>query len=157
MPSSEPQEKPLKKIRILRTGSITFTLAGGLCKLIASQWICLVFYMLMINTTCVTRLEQMELKQLSEPWHLKEHLALMVPQGFYKAYRAIVKQDIWNVLSTFSRTGTMPQAWKDTFIVLIPKRSNPTMPSHHWPISLCITIYELINKVLTFKLKDCSR
>ncbi|PKU61028.1 Putative ribonuclease H protein [Dendrobium catenatum] len=41
----------------------------------------------------------------------------------------------------------MNMEWKDTLVVLIPKSSNPSIPSAHRPISLCNSIYKIMAKV----------
>lgn len=47
----------------------------------------------------------------------------------------------------------MPKCWKDTFITLIPKRSNPMTISDYRPISLCIVVYKMVAKILVNRMK----
>ncbi|KAL0904527.1 hypothetical protein M5K25_026651 [Dendrobium thyrsiflorum] len=44
--------------------------------------------------------------------------------------------------------GVMDSNWKDTLIVLIPKKDYPMDPSNYRTISLCKTIYKLVEKIL---------
>lgn len=47
----------------------------------------------------------------------------------------------------------MPEGWNETFIVLIPKNSNPSKIKDLRPISLCNMVYKLIAKVIMNRLK----
>ncbi|PKU82800.1 hypothetical protein MA16_Dca006098 [Dendrobium catenatum] len=42
----------------------------------------------------------------------------------------------------------MCKDWKDIVVVLIPKTSNPSIPSAYRPINLCNSIYKIVAKVL---------
>ncbi|KAG0468564.1 hypothetical protein HPP92_017892 [Vanilla planifolia] len=47
----------------------------------------------------------------------------------------------------------MPKAWKDTLVVLIPKRQGASKPEHFRPISLCNVIYKIVARILAERLK----
>ncbi|KAG0500607.1 hypothetical protein HPP92_000679 [Vanilla planifolia] len=47
----------------------------------------------------------------------------------------------------------MPEKWKETLVVLIPKRRGACMPTQFRPISLCNTIYKIVARVLVERLK----
>ncbi|PKU65997.1 integrator complex subunit 11 [Dendrobium catenatum] len=46
----------------------------------------------------------------------------------------------------------MSSSWKETLVILIPKINNPLSPSNFRPISLCMSIYKLVAKILLNRL-----
>ncbi|XP_020706090.1 uncharacterized protein LOC110116734 [Dendrobium catenatum] len=68
--------------------------------------------------------------------------------SFIKDFWQIIKGDIWLAVEQFLNSGVMNESWKETLIVLIPKIKSPQEPVHYRPISLCLTIYKLIAKML---------
>ena len=54
----------------------------------------------------------------------------------------------------FFRSGKLLKQVKHTFITLLAKIDNPSAINHFRPISLCSTIYKIISKILTNRLKD---
>jgi hypothetical protein len=73
--------------------------------------------------------------------------------AFYKATWSWSKQDVHNLVSTFYDTASLPTELNQTFITLIPKKPNPTIPQDFRPISLCNVIYKIISKSLADRLK----
>ncbi|XP_020701076.2 uncharacterized protein LOC110113008 [Dendrobium catenatum] len=72
--------------------------------------------------------------------------------SFMKDFWNVIKDDVWAAVFQFLSSCTMEQFWKETLIVLIPKIKCPQEPSHFWPISLCMTIYKVIAKMLLNRL-----
>ncbi|KAI0488449.1 hypothetical protein KFK09_028280 [Dendrobium nobile] len=71
-----------------------------------------------------------------------------ITYSFIKFYWNIVKEDFVNALNHFLNYGNMDYNWKYTLVVLIPKVSNPLMPSNYRPISLCNLVYKIAAKVI---------
>jgi hypothetical protein len=72
---------------------------------------------------------------------------------FYKASWNWVKQDLLHLVSHFYSTAILPQEINQTFLTLIPKKPNPSIPQDFRPISLCNVIYKLIAKSLADRIK----
>lgn len=47
----------------------------------------------------------------------------------------------------------MPSSWKDTYIVLIPRKTNAKRVNDFRPISLYNIIYKIVAKILAARLK----
>ncbi|XP_020681220.1 uncharacterized protein LOC110098664 [Dendrobium catenatum] len=75
-----------------------------------------------------------------------------ISYSFIKGYWKIIAQDIREAIFQFISTGKMNEKWKETLIVLIPKVQNPVDPSQFRPISLCLSIYKIIAKLLLNRL-----
>ncbi|XP_028556426.1 uncharacterized protein LOC114581138 [Dendrobium catenatum] len=64
--------------------------------------------------------------------------------------------DCWKMKSKAAKLNStmacMYYNWKDTLVVLIPKVSNPLMPSNYRPISLCNSVYKITAKVILNRL-----
>ncbi|KAI0499477.1 hypothetical protein KFK09_017681 [Dendrobium nobile] len=73
--------------------------------------------------------------------------------SFMKDFWNVIKDDVWAAVFQFLSSCVMEQPWKETLIVLIPKIKCPQEPSHFWPISLCMTIYKVIAKMLLNRLE----
>ncbi|KAI0496466.1 hypothetical protein KFK09_022783 [Dendrobium nobile] len=73
--------------------------------------------------------------------------------AFIKDFWHIIKDDVWLAISQFLLSGVMDQTWKETLIVLIPKTKCPQEPINYRPISLCMTVYKLIAKMLLNRLE----
>jgi hypothetical protein len=73
--------------------------------------------------------------------------------AFYKASWNWVKQDLLHLVSDFYSASILPQDINQTFITLIPKKPNPTIPQDFRPISLCNVIYKLIAKSLADRIQ----
>ena len=76
----------------------------------------------------------------------------MTPAFFQKHWR-IVGRDIINLTKHFFRTGEIIQGLNDTNLVLIPKKTNPTLVGELRPIALCNVIMKVITKVMANRLK----
>ncbi|XP_020679050.1 uncharacterized protein LOC110097147 [Dendrobium catenatum] len=71
-----------------------------------------------------------------------------ITYSFIKAYWSIIKADFWKALNQVDCYGELNKEWKETLIVLIPKVSNPLLPSNYRPISLCNFVYNVKARVL---------
>lgn len=54
---------------------------------------------------------------------------------------------------SFFRTGKMLKAWNSTAVTLIPKTQGPAQVKDFRPIACCITLYKIVTKILTGRLK----
>jgi hypothetical protein len=59
-----------------------------------------------------------------------------------------------HVVTDFFQTTKLPEEVNNTFLALIPKKSNPTLPQDFRPISLCNVIYKIITKTLADRIKS---
>ncbi|XP_019228498.1 PREDICTED: uncharacterized protein LOC109209643 [Nicotiana attenuata] len=75
------------------------------------------------------------------------------PIEFFTKHWMIVRQDIYEVVSFFFQNGKMKPAWNCTAITLIPKVPAPTTVKDYRPIACCTTLYKIIAKILTKRLK----
>lgn len=84
---------------------------------------------------------------------------LIKPQGdgfpveFFKAYWDTVGEQVSNVALQFFVTGKILKEINCTTITLVPKVPNPTYVKEFMPIACCTTLYKLIVKVITTRLK----
>lgn len=60
---------------------------------------------------------------------------------------------MYDAINHFFLTIEMPKQWKDSSIVLLPKKANLTIPTNYYPISLCNMIYKIVAKILIDWLK----
>lgn len=74
--------------------------------------------------------------------------------GFFKYYLRIIGPNVCNTVQEFFIKGDVPVSWQATFVILVLKRSNPTLASHFRSISLCNTIYQLVAKIITLQIKS---
>jgi hypothetical protein len=72
---------------------------------------------------------------------------------FYKRFWDVFGEEITSEVLQALNSGTIPEGWNDTTVVLIPKTDDPELISQFRPISLCNVIYKIISKVLTMILK----
>ncbi|XP_026384062.1 uncharacterized protein LOC113279597 [Papaver somniferum] len=75
------------------------------------------------------------------------------PGGFFRENWNEVSLEVINHVQSFFRTKFFLKQLNHTFIALIPKVNNPTSPHDFRPISLTNTIYNIISKILTNRLK----
>ena len=64
------------------------------------------------------------------------------------------KSDIVEAMHFFQETGCIPKGCNASFIALVPKVRDPTTLDQFKPISLVGSIYKIITKVLSFRMKD---
>jgi hypothetical protein len=74
--------------------------------------------------------------------------------AFYNSAWQWAKDDIYKVVKDFYTYAQMPPDINQTFISLIPKKSNLDVPQDYRPISLCDVIYKIIAKSLANRIKD---
>jgi hypothetical protein len=65
----------------------------------------------------------------------------------------MLKFDVWELVEESRRKQWVLPALNATFLTLIPKEDNVTMPSKYKPISLCNVTYKIISKVISNRLK----
>ena len=79
------------------------------------------------------------------------------PEGlhaiFYKKFWHLLVGDPTKEVLAAVNTGTIPEGWNSTTIVLIPKVDNPEKITRFRPISLCNVVYKVISKMLAARLK----
>ncbi|XP_042973154.1 uncharacterized protein LOC122304957 [Carya illinoinensis] len=72
---------------------------------------------------------------------------------FYQSHWYMVGKEVCHAVLSFLKSPSNIATINDTFLVLIPKSSNPKSVSEYRPISLCNVIYKIITKMLTNRLK----
>ncbi|GJV51737.1 putative RNA-directed DNA polymerase, eukaryota, reverse transcriptase zinc-binding domain protein [Tanacetum coccineum] len=72
--------------------------------------------------------------------------------NFIKAYWDILKAEFFSCIKYFESTGSFANSCNPSFIVLIPKKSNPLGFSDYRPISLIGCVYKVISKILALRL-----
>lgn len=72
---------------------------------------------------------------------------------FYVFYWNVIGDALFQAISDFFTTLTLPKSWGKTFVVLIPKKNNPVSVTDFRPISLCNVCYKVISKFLSTRLK----
>lgn len=72
---------------------------------------------------------------------------------FFMAIWDIIGRKFLLVVKHFSLTSKMPYIFKHTLITLILKSKNATYMEDYKPISLCITFYKVVAKVLENRLE----
>jgi hypothetical protein len=73
--------------------------------------------------------------------------------AFYKASWNWVKEDIHDLVKDFYTHVVLPPDLNQTYITLIPKKYNPTIPQDFRPIGLCNVIYKIIVKSLANRIQ----
>jgi hypothetical protein len=74
--------------------------------------------------------------------------------AFYKASWTWAKNDIYKVITDFYTNAFLPHDINQTFISLIPKKTQPIIPQDYRPIGLCNVIYKIIAKSVANRVKD---
>ena len=72
---------------------------------------------------------------------------------FYKRFWELLGEDLTKTVLEAVNSGSIPEGWNMTTIVLIPKVDNPEYITQFRPISLCNVIYKVISKMLAARLK----
>ena len=75
------------------------------------------------------------------------------PPFFFQKYWVLVDNSVCRAVQAFFHSGHMLKEINHTFLALIPKIDNPSTSNHFRQISLCTTIYKVISKVLSNRLK----
>ncbi|XP_019257697.1 PREDICTED: uncharacterized protein LOC109235907 [Nicotiana attenuata] len=75
------------------------------------------------------------------------------PVEFYTSQWEVIKADVIADVLDFFEIGKLPKAINSTALTLIPKVPNPTQVKHFRPIACCTTIYKIITKIITGRLK----
>ncbi|XP_026410523.1 uncharacterized protein LOC113305730 [Papaver somniferum] len=75
------------------------------------------------------------------------------PGGFFRDNWDMVSAEVINHVQGFFRSKFLLKQLNHSFIALIPKVSNPSTPNDFLPISLTNTVYKIISKILTNRLK----
>ena len=76
------------------------------------------------------------------------------PPYFFQIYWTLVGNSVIRAVQAFFHSGKLLKEINHTFLALIPKIDNPSFPNHFRPISLCSTIYKIISKIMTNRLKE---
>lgn len=74
--------------------------------------------------------------------------------GFIKEFWNIMHKDYEDLMSKFHATGDLPQGMNSSFVVLIPKSSNPRLVIDFCPISLINCSLKILMKMLANRLRD---
>ena len=79
------------------------------------------------------------------------------PEGFtiavYQEYWNVIKEDLMRVFLEFHTNGIINQSTNATFIALVPKKIQTFKISNYRPISLVTSLYKIIAKVLSGRLR----
>ncbi|GJW90667.1 RNA-directed DNA polymerase, eukaryota, reverse transcriptase zinc-binding domain protein, partial [Tanacetum coccineum] len=73
---------------------------------------------------------------------------------FFKYAWSVIKNEVCDVVKEFFRTGKMLGEINATLITLVPKSKTPKKLSDYRPIACCNTIYKVISKILTNRIKS---
>ena len=66
----------------------------------------------------------------------------------------VIKDDIYESVLEFFTTGKSARQLNVTWVTLIPKVENPTTIEKYRPISMVGSLYKIISKILSFRLKE---
>ncbi|KAL7615828.1 hypothetical protein Lser_V15G00765 [Lactuca serriola] len=75
--------------------------------------------------------------------------------AFIKKHWDMMESDIYLSIKDFESTGVIDRGCNSSFIILVPKTSDPISLCEYRPISLIGCIYKIIAKVLAERLKRC--
>jgi len=65
----------------------------------------------------------------------------------------MVKEGAYDAVQQFFSIGKMMKAWNCTAVTLIPEVQSPTTVKDFRPIACCSSIYKLVAKILTNRMK----
>ncbi|KAK3204582.1 hypothetical protein Dsin_018628 [Dipteronia sinensis] len=74
---------------------------------------------------------------------------------FFKITWDIVGEDFISAIQEFFRSGLLLKEVNDTILALVPKVPNPSKMEDFRPISCCNTLYKIIAKIITNRIKPC--
>ncbi|XP_028115973.1 uncharacterized protein LOC114313754 [Camellia sinensis] len=89
---------------------------------------------------------------IEEPYHVRRE----VYDHFRKHYAeewVVIKGDVINFMKDFHKNGRLVKGLNNSFITLIPKKENPVGLSNFRPISLVSSVYKILTKILSKRLK----
>ncbi|XP_060182487.1 uncharacterized protein LOC132612182 [Lycium barbarum] len=75
------------------------------------------------------------------------------PAEFFKAFWPVIGEEVTNAILQFFENGRLLRSINCTTITLVPKVTTPNFVKEFRPIACCSTIYKLIAKIMTTKLK----
>lgn len=75
------------------------------------------------------------------------------PAEFFTAQWRSVRPHVIDSVAEFFESGNLQQQWNATILTLIPKKQNAVKIGDFRPISCCNTVYKVIAKLLTNRLK----
>lgn len=73
---------------------------------------------------------------------------------FYKLAWDFIAEDLFDLITEFFRTGSMPKGVNLSYITLVPKKKVTSEFKEYRPISLIHGIYKIIAKILSNRLKE---
>ena len=73
---------------------------------------------------------------------------------FFTSTWPIIGPEITEAVLEFFQSGRLLKQWNTTNMVLIPKKTNASLPSDFRPISCLNTVYKVISKLLASRLKE---
>ena len=83
------------------------------------------------------------------------------PDGFllavYQDCWDVIKQDLLAIFKEFYKPSVVNPSTNSTFICLIPKKNEPLKLSEFRPINLVTSLYKIISKILSLRLKEVLR
>ena len=72
---------------------------------------------------------------------------------FIKEMWEVIKDEIYDSVMEFFATGSSAKQLNVTWVTLIPKVENSTSIEQYRPISMVGSLYKIISKILSFRLK----
>ena len=73
---------------------------------------------------------------------------------FIRKMWEVIKDEIYDSVMEFFATGCSTRHLNVTWVTLISKVENPTSIEQYRPISMVGSLYKIISKILSFRLKD---
>ncbi|GJZ33992.1 RNA-directed DNA polymerase, eukaryota, reverse transcriptase zinc-binding domain protein [Tanacetum coccineum] len=73
---------------------------------------------------------------------------------FFKSAWNVIKKDVCDAIKEFFRSGKLLGEVNATLITLVPKSKTPQKMSDYRPIAYCNTLYMIISKILTNRIKS---
>ncbi|RVW79011.1 Transposon TX1 uncharacterized 149 kDa protein [Vitis vinifera] len=101
--------------------------------------------------------EKLYANPIGESWSIEDldwSLILEESAIIFQDCWDVIKEDLVRVFAEFHRSGVINQSTNASFIVLLPKKSTTKKISDFRPISLITSLYKIIAKVLSGRLKE---